>query len=103
MCIRDSAYTVGSLGVGILVNLAKLLAPFYVAVAVFVVGVLLAVALLAKVPLKRFIAAVAEPVTIAFATTSAEAAVPRARQARERVGAPRQIVAFVMPTGYTFN
>ncbi len=97
------AYTVGSLGVGILVNLAKLLATFYVAVAVFVVGVLLPVALIAKVPLKRFIAAVAEPVSIAFATTSSEAALPRAMQAMERIGVPRQIVAFVMPTGYTFN
>ena len=97
------AYTVGSLGVGILVNLAKLLATFYVAVAVFVVGVLLPVALMAKVPLKRFIAAVAEPVSIAFATTSSEAALPRAMQAMERIGVPRQIVAFVMPTGYTFN
>jgi proton glutamate symport protein len=97
------AYTVGSLGVGILVNLAKLLATFYIAVAVFVVGVLLPVALLARVPLKRFIAAVAEPVSIAFATTSSEAALPRAMQAMERIGVPRQIVAFVMPTGYTFN
>ena len=97
------AYTVGSLGVGILINLAKLLATFYVAVAVFVVGVLLPVALMAKVPLKRFIAAVAEPVSIAFATTSSEAALPRAMQAMERIGVPRQIVAFVMPTGYTFN
>ena len=97
------AYTVGSLGVGILVNLFKLLATFYVAVAVFVVGVLLPVALMAKVPLKRFIAAVAEPVSIAFATTSSEAALPRAMQAMERIGVPRQIVAFVMPTGYTFN
>ncbi len=97
------AFTVGSLGVGILVNLAKLLATFYIAAGVFVLGVLLPVALLAKVPLKRFIAAVAEPVSIAFATTSSEAALPRAMQAMERLGVPRQIVAFVMPTGYTFN
>jgi proton glutamate symport protein len=97
------AYTVGTLGVGILVNLAKLLATFYIAVAVFVIGVLLPVALLAKVPLRRFIAAVAEPVSIAFATTSSEAALPRAMEAMERIGVPRQIVAFVMPTGYTFN
>jgi proton glutamate symport protein len=97
------AYTVGSLGVGILVNLAQLLATFYIAVAVFVLLVLLPVALLARVPLKRFIAAVAEPVSIAFATTSSEAALPRAMEAMERIGVPRQIVAFVMPTGYTFN
>jgi proton glutamate symport protein len=97
------AYTVGSLGVGILVNLAQLLATFYVAVAVFIVVVLWPVALLAKVPIRRFAAAVAEPVSIAFATTSSEAALPRAMQAMEKLGVPRQIVAFVMPTGYSFN
>ena len=97
------AYTVGSLGVGILVNLAQLLATFYVAVAIFILIVLLPVAWLAKVPIRRFVAAVAEPVSIAFATTSSEAALPRAMQAMEKLGVPRQIVAFVMPTGYSFN
>jgi proton glutamate symport protein len=97
------AYTVGQLGLGVLVNLLKLLATFYAAVAVFVVFVLLPVALMARVPLRRFIAAVAEPVSIAFATTSSEAALPRAMESMEKFGVPRQIVAFVMPTGYSFN
>ena len=97
------AYTVGQLGVGVLVNLAQLIATFAVAVVVFVAGVLLPVALIARVPLRRFAQAVAEPVSIAFATTSSEAALPRAMEAMERMGVPRQIVAFVMPTGYSFN
>jgi proton glutamate symport protein len=97
------AYTVGTLGVGVLGNLFQLLATFYVAVAVFIAAVLLPVALLARVPLRRFIAAVAEPVSIAFATTSSEAALPRAMESMERLGVPRQIVAFVIPTGYSFN
>ncbi len=97
------AYTVGQLGVGVLVNLLNLLAAFYVAVAIFVVVVLLPVALLARVPLRAFLRAVAEPVSIAFATTSSEAALPRAMEAMERLGVPRPIVAFVMPTGYSFN
>jgi len=97
------AYTVGNLGLGILVNLFKLLATFYVAVMVFIVAVLLPVALMARVPMRRFIQAVAEPVSIAFATTSSEAALPRAMEAMEKLGVPRQIVAFVMPTGYSFN
>jgi proton glutamate symport protein len=97
------AYTVGQLGLGILVNLFQLLATFYVAVAIFVVTVLLPVALIARVPIRRFIEAVAEPVSIAFATTSSEAALPRAMEAMERLGVPRPIVAFVMPTGYSFN
>jgi proton glutamate symport protein len=97
------AYTVGTLGVGILVNLLQLLATFYTAVAVFIGLVLLPIALLARVPIRRFAAAVAEPVSIAFATTSSEAALPRAMEEMERLGVPRQIVAFVIPTGYSFN
>ena len=97
------AYTVGNLGIGVLVNLFKLLATFYVAVAVFVVVVLVPVAYLVRLPMRRFIKAVTEPASIAFATASSEAALPRAMEAMERLGVPRQIVAFVMPTGYSFN
>jgi proton glutamate symport protein len=97
------AYTVGHLGLGVLVALFKLLATFYIAVALFVVAVLVPVALLVRVPLRRFMSAVAEPVSIAFATASSEAALPRAIEAMERFGVPRQIVAFVLPTGYSFN
>ncbi len=53
--------------------------------------------------MRRFIAAITEPVSIAFATTSSEAALPRAMERMEELGVPRQIVAFVMPTGYSFN
>jgi proton glutamate symport protein len=97
------AVTVGTLGLGILVSLFKLLATFYIAVAIFVLLVLLPVALFARVPIRRFAAAVAEPVSIAFATTSSEAALPRAMESMEQIGVPRQIVAFVIPTGYSFN
>jgi proton glutamate symport protein len=97
------AYTVGNLGIGVLVNLFKLLATFYVAVAVFILIVLVPIALLVRVPMRRFVKAVTEPASIAFATASSEAALPRAMEAMERLGVPRQIVAFVMPTGYSFN
>jgi proton glutamate symport protein len=97
------AYTVGHMGLGILANLAKLLATLYVALFAFLVLVLLPVALLARVPLKRFALAIAEPVSIAFATTSSEAALPLAMERMEELGVPRSTVAFVMPTGYSFN
>lgn len=97
------AYTVGTVGFGVLVNLFTLLATLYVALLSFILCVLLPVALLAKVPLRRFVKAVAEPVSIAFATTSSEAALPRAMEEMERIGVPRQIVAFVIPAGYSFN
>jgi len=97
------AYTVGHMGLGVLYNLFQLLATLYAALIVFLLVVLLPVALLAKVPIRRFVKAIAEPVSIAFATTSSEAALPRAMEAMEALGVPRQIVAFVIPTGYSFN
>jgi proton glutamate symport protein len=97
------AATVGHMGLGILFNLFKLLATLYLALFAFLLFVLLPVALLARVPLRRFAAAIAEPVSIAFATTSSEAALPLAMERMEQLGVPRQVVAFVMPTGYSFN
>jgi len=97
------AYTVGTMGFGVMVNLLKLVATLYAALTVFLVCVLLPVVLLARLPVKRFIRAVAEPVSIAFATASSEAALPRAMESMEAFGVPRQIVAFVLPTGYSFN
>lgn len=97
------AYTVASTGIGILLNLARLLVTLYVALLVFVFGVLLPIALMVRVPLRQFVAAVAEPVTIAFGTANSEAALPRAMEAMEAIGVPREVVAFVMPAGYSFN
>ena len=97
------AYTVGHLGVGVLLPLLKLLATMYVALAFFVVCVLLPIVLWARIPLKRFISAAAEPVTLGFATASSEATLPSAIEQLESFGVPRQIVAFVLPTGYSFN
>jgi proton glutamate symport protein len=97
------AYTVGHMGLGILVNLFHLLITLYIALIVFLLLVLLPIALVVGVPIKEFIKAIAEPVSIAFATTSSEAALPRAMEAMERLGVPRKIVAFVIPTGYSFN
>jgi proton glutamate symport protein len=97
------AVTVGHSGLGILINLGKLILTLYAALVVFMLFVLLPVAVIAKVPFRRFFAAVKEPALIAFSTTSSEAALPRAMQAMESIGVPRRIVAFVMPTGYSFN
>ncbi len=97
------AYTVAHTGFGIIVSLLKLVLTLYAALLVFVFGVLLPIALAFRVPLKRFVTAVLEPVSIAFATSSSEAALPRAMEAMEGLGVPRQIVAFVIPTGYSFN
>jgi len=97
------AYTIGHTGMGVLVNLIKLLGTFYVALLALLLLVFLPVALLSKVPLRGFIRAIAEPVSIAFATSSSEAALPSAMESMEAFGVPRPTVAFVIPTGYSFN
>ena len=97
------AYSIGHMGLDILVNLFKLLATLYVSLIIFLLVVLLPVALLFKIPVRKFLSKVAEPVTIAFATTSSESALPIAMERMEEMGVPRKIVAFVMPTGYSFN
>ncbi len=97
------AFTVGQMGLGVLVNLGKLLLTLYGALVGFGLLVLLPAALLFRVPVRRFLAAVAEPATIAFATSTSEAALPRAMESMEALGVPRRIVAFVIPAGYSFN
>jgi proton glutamate symport protein len=97
------AYTIGHLGLGVLLPLLKLLGTMYAALLFFVVCVLFPIALLARIPIKRFLHAVTEPLTIAFATASSEATLPRALEEMELFGVPRETVAFVLPTGYSFN
>jgi len=97
------ANTVGHSGLGILQNLGTLVATLYGALAFFLVFVLGPVAMIFRVPLRDFIRAVRTPATIAFATTSSESALPRAMENMERLGVPRRIVGFVLPTGYSFN
>jgi proton glutamate symport protein len=97
------AHATAELGIGILVALLKLLCTLYVALLVFVVLVLGTVMLICRIPVRTFIRAVSEPVSIAFATTSSESALPKAMENMEKIGVPRKIVSFVLPTGYTFN
>ena len=97
------AYTVGHGGLGVLYNLGLLVLTLYLALTVFILIVLLPVALMFKVPIRKFLKAVKEPAVIAFSTTSSEAALPRAMEVLERLGVPRRIVSFVLPLGYSFN
>ncbi len=97
------AYTVGHGGLGVLYNLAWLVGTLYLALIFFILAVLLPIALIFKVPIRKFVKAVKEPAIIAFSTTSSEAALPRAMEVLERLGVPRRIVSFVLPLGYSFN
>ncbi len=95
--------TVGKSGLGVMINLAKLVGTLYVSLIVFVLIVLVPVALIMRIPILRFWRTVREPWLIAFTTASSEAAFPQAMTAMEKFGVPRRIVSFVLPTGYSFN
>src|SRR5438067_6821134 len=97
------AHTVATQGLGVLINLGNLILSLYFALVIVIVFVFGAVIVIARVPLRQFVRAVREPAVIAFATTSSESALPKAMQAMERLGVPRHVVGFVMPTGYSFN
>ena len=97
------AVTIGSKGVEVLFGLAKLILTMYGTLVVFVVVVLGAVVLIARIPAGRFYRAVREPFLIAFSTASSEAALPLALENMEKFGVPGRIVGFVIPTGYSFN
>jgi proton glutamate symport protein len=97
------AFTVAQAGIGSMLSLGKLLLTLYAALLGFVFVGLLPAAWVARVPIRRFARAVAEPATIAFATSTSEAALPLAMERMEEIGVPARIVGFVLPTGYSFN
>lgn len=97
------AYTIGKMGLGVLVNLGMLLGTLYVALIAFVLLVLTPIMVFMRIPIGGFWQAVLDPASLAFATASSEAALPKAMEAMEKFGVPRKIVSFVVPTGYSFN
>jgi proton glutamate symport protein len=97
------AHTIGTQGPGVLVNLGKLIGSLYLALVIFILSIFGLVIWIARIPLRQFVRAVREPAALAFATTSSESALPKAMESMERLGVPRHIVGFVMPTGYSFN
>ena len=97
------AVTVGHMGVGVLINLGMLVGTLYIALIVFIVVVFGTVAHIIKLPVKQYLKAIKEPFTLAFVTTSSESALPKLMENMERIGVPKRIVGFVVPTGYSFN
>lgn len=97
------AATVGANGLAILKNYAKIIFSLYTALAVFVLLVLFIACKYARISFRNLIKAIQEPAILTFTTASSEAAFPKAIEIMEKFGVPKNIVGFVMPTGYTFN
>lgn len=97
------AYSIASFGFDVLKNLALLVATLYGALVVFILGVLVPIGFIIKLNFRKFISTISEPVAIAFSTATSEAALPKAMENLEKMGIPRKVVSFVLPTGYSFN
>lgn len=97
------ASTIGSSGIGILKNYVKIVFSLYFALAVFLLFIIILVCKIVKVPVLGLVKTLKDPALLAFSTASSEAALPKAMEKMEKFGVPKNIVGFVMPTGYTFN
>ncbi len=97
------ASTIGANGLSVLKSYFKIIGALYTALAVFVLLVLLIACKIVKISFRSLIRALQEPALLAFTTASSEAAFPKAMEIMESFGVPKNIVGFVMPTGYTFN
>lgn len=97
------AFTIGAYGIQSVVNLAALVATFYLTSLIFVLGVLGLVAWANGFSIFRLIAYLKEELLLVLGTSSSEAALPSLMEKMERAGAPKSVVGLVVPTGYSFN
>jgi aerobic C4-dicarboxylate transport protein len=97
------AFTIGAYGLGSLVNLAALVATFYLTSILFVLVVLGTIAHLAGFSILRFIAYIKDELLIVLGTSSSETVLPHMLQKMEHLGASKSVVGLVIPTGYSFN
>ena len=82
---------------------ARLVGSLYLALAIFLVLVLVPIMLFVRVHPIAFLRAIREPAITAFTTASSEAALPRLLESVVAFGVPRRIASFVIPAGYSFN
>ena len=97
------AFTIGKYGIASIINLAALVAAFYVTAILFVLGVLGAVAAANGFSILKLIRYLKEELLLVLGTSSSEAALPSLIDKMERAGCDRSVVGLVVPTGYSFN
>jgi Na+/H+-dicarboxylate symporter len=97
------ASVVSQQGAGILLTYAKFVGGFYIALAVLWALLFCVASLVIGRRARGLFNAIREPVLLAFATASSEAAYPKLLQNLQQFGLPKQIVNFVLPLGYSFN
>jgi aerobic C4-dicarboxylate transport protein len=97
------AFTIGKYGLDSLRPLAYLMGCFYLTCALFVLGVLGAVARLTGFSIFKFLSYIREELLTVLGTSSSESALVPLMGKLERLGCPRAVVGLVIPAGYSFN
>jgi len=97
------AFTIGAYGLGSLLNLAALIATFYLTAILFVVLVLGLIARLAGFSILRYIGYIRDELLIVLGTSSSETVLPHMMKKMEHLGASKPVVGLVIPVGYSFN
>ena len=97
------AFTVGRYGIGSILVLGHMLIAIYLTCALFIFGVLGAIARYYGFSLIRFIRFIADEVLVVLGTCSSESVLPRLIDKLTRLGCSRSSVGLVLPVGYSFN
>ncbi|HWK21605.1 MAG TPA: cation:dicarboxylase symporter family transporter [Ureibacillus sp.] len=95
--------TISKYGFASLIPLGKLALTVYGTMIFFVLVVLGIVAKIIGYSIFKLIKVIKEELILAFSTSSSETVLPRIMEKMEKVGAPKHISTFVIPTGYSFN
>lgn len=97
------AVAVAQNGLDALIAYGRFLGGFYLALLVLWATLIFAGLLILGPRVFRLVALIREPLTLAFSTSSSEAAFPKTLESLEKFGVPRTISGFVLPLGYSFN
>ena len=95
--------TVSKFGLESLIPLGKLVMTVYGAMIFFIIVVLGIVAKIAGYNIFKLLAYLKDELILGYSTASSETVLPKIMEKMERIGCPKGITSFVIPTGYSFN
>lgn len=95
--------TVSKFGLESLLPLGKLMILVYATMIFFIIVVLGGIAKLVGINIFHLLKVLKDELLLAYSTSSSETVLPKVMEKMEKFGAPKDIVSFVVPTGYSFN
>lgn len=95
--------TVSKFGLESLLPLGKLMILVYATMIFFIIVVLGGIAKLVGINIFHLLKVLKDELLLAYSTSSSETVLPKVMEKMEKFGSPRDIVSFVVPTGYSFN